>query len=200
MIHPCPKPKKEPKSCRTTASSRRRTPRRRSTRRSAVSRKLREPRLPKSIVSTAVQPDEIFIVLGGKGYIFSKPVQAARPKRSVTLARKRRAKKQRGQEAARYRCVGDVLQRDGYACRACGSMGRPELEVHEEPSRAQGGDPTLPHDCLTICGGPGSCHEARHRGTGANRLHICVLDAERGTAGPIEFTRYGRTWTTEPPR
>lgn len=90
-----------------------------------------------------------------------------------------------------------VLRRDGYRCRACGASGfcRPRvtamwLEVHEEPPRSRGGDPTDPADCITMCAtldGDG-CHQRRTAGK------LRITKGPDGCNAPVTFTEGTRSW------
>ena len=88
-----------------------------------------------------------------------------------------------------------VLRRDGYRCRACGAaQGSPPiprwLEVHEEPPRSLGGNPTDPADCITMCqtlNGDG-CHGK------ATRHVLRIIKGPEGCNAPVRFTEGDRSW------
>lgn len=60
--------------------------------------------------------------------------------------------KRRRQQKARTACVKAVLERDGYRCRikAPGCKGT-ATTAHEPLTRARGGDPTDPEQCIASC-------------------------------------------------
>ena len=86
----------------------------------------------------------------------------------ITTTRLRKAISDAQLKAKRDASVAYVIARD-LTCR-CG-CGRAIVDVHEEPPRSKGGDPTNPDDCLGLAR---ECHNARHFGTGARRLRIRV--------------------------
>ncbi len=76
---------------------------------------------------------------------------------------------------------------DAECCRCCGK--HLELysdnpfqlaQIHEEPSRAQGGDPLDPKQTLTLCA---VCHNLRT----VNKLRLEIVDPIEGCRGEVRF-------------
>lgn len=124
----------------------------------------------------------------------SGSAQALRRTRVRPMSDRKRAEVQQRRDVTRP----VVLRRDGQRCRACGwgasSLWAADtrwLEVHEEPPRSLGGDPTNPADCITLCclyTGEG-CHQRRTRGA------LKIVKGPDGCNGPVTFTEKDRTWT-----
>ena len=84
--------------------------------------------------------------------------------------RKVKARRDRENAAARRRCVLAVWARAGNACERCGravkmasSYFREVGHVHETVTRARGGDPNDPSNCVLLCydchfDGPSGAH------------------------------------------
>lgn len=87
---------------------------------------------------------------------------------------KEKARKKRQADAARAACVKAVWARAEHRCESCGKYVREPFggwarffgeigHVHERVSRARGGDPTDPSNCLLLCfdchfSGPSGAH------------------------------------------
>lgn len=81
-----------------------------------------------------------------------------------------RARRRREAQAARRRCLDAVWERARARCEGCGrylrrggTYFREVGHVHERVSRARGGDPTDPANCLLLCfdchfNGPSGAH------------------------------------------
>lgn len=85
----------------------------------------------------------------------------------------------------RRACRGVVMVRDRGRCRCCGKFG---TEVHEEPSRAHGGDPLNPDDCVLVC------RECHRRITGDVGLPRIVIERGASCADVLVFREGAREW------
>lgn len=77
-----------------------------------------------------------------------------------------------------------VLERDAYRCRACGTGGlaaiaagtQPRLDVHHLAKRRYKNKRLLMSNLVTLCGGPGSCHDRAEWPYSRGRLVITQLE------------------------
>jgi 5-methylcytosine-specific restriction endonuclease McrA len=64
------------------------------------------------------------------------------------------------QQRREQRCKDTLRRRSGGRCEACDTLNpgirRPGLDKHEIKSRARGGDPTDPNNCMLVCR---QCHD-----------------------------------------
>lgn len=128
---------------------------------------------------------------------FPKPPRRG-PKAPKSIARRTRVRSVSPKKRAEIRIRTDVtrptvLARDR-RCRACHKTALYGctwwLEVHEEPPRSLGGDPTDPRDCVTLCKTyNGGCHLDVTEG----RLTIEKL-TPAGCNGLLRFRKDGKTW------
>lgn len=112
------------------------------------------------------------------------------PKGETRARQKKREERQFTK--ARNLCRREVFKRAGGRCQACGRplVLRPSraehflqiANVHEEPPRSLGGDPTNPQDCVCVCA---QCHEEIR----LNLLDVVFVRPDLKARGPVEFQR-----------
>jgi len=113
-------------------------------------------------------------------HMISFPKPTKRPKRYKKMALSDYARRRSAHRAL-------IWERDNRRCRCCGRglslSGESPFaiaQIHEEPSRAQGGNPLDPKQTITLCA---VCHQQRTE----HRIRLEIVDPELGCGGEVRF-------------